>query len=107
GEAQVAAAPPERRHPATLTVAGRARRWEHRKMDGDDPKGQDDARRRALGREAGTEPDPGAPPFGTGTAAGVGAAEGPAAGAIEGDHAFFGHPRGLLTLFTTELWERF
>src|SRR6478735_9978608 len=25
----------------------------------------------------------------------------------EGDHAFFGHPRGLMTLFTTELWERF
>ncbi|MBN0041146.1 peptide MFS transporter [Cellulosimicrobium cellulans] len=76
-------------------------------MDGDDPQGKDDARRRALGREARTEPEPGAPPFGTGAAAGVGAAEGPAAGVIEGDHAFFGHPRGLLTLFTTELWERF
>ncbi|MFC8733386.1 peptide MFS transporter [Luteimicrobium sp. NPDC057192] len=23
------------------------------------------------------------------------------------DHAFFGHPLGLMTLFTTELWERF
>jgi POT family proton-dependent oligopeptide transporter len=25
----------------------------------------------------------------------------------EGDRAFFGHPRGLMTLATTELWERF
>jgi len=25
----------------------------------------------------------------------------------EGDHAFFGHPRGLATLFFTEMWERF
>ena len=24
-----------------------------------------------------------------------------------GDHAFFGHPRGLSTLFFTEMWERF
>jgi POT family proton-dependent oligopeptide transporter len=24
-----------------------------------------------------------------------------------GDHSFFGHPRGLLTLFGTEMWERF
>ncbi len=31
----------------------------------------------------------------------------PPAGAIAGDRAFFGHPRGLMTLFTTELWERF
>lgn len=31
----------------------------------------------------------------------------PPAGRIEGDRAFFGHPRGLMTLFTTELWERF
>src|SRR4051812_49954836 len=23
------------------------------------------------------------------------------------DHAFFGHPRGLATLFFTEMWERF
>src|SRR3712207_8602470 len=23
------------------------------------------------------------------------------------DHAFFGHPRGLTTLFFTEMWERF
>src|SRR5260221_4659917 len=23
------------------------------------------------------------------------------------DHAFFGHPRGLSTLFFTEMWERF
>ena len=30
------------------------------------------------------------------------------AGALEaGDRAFFGHPRGLATLFLTELWERF
>jgi len=29
------------------------------------------------------------------------------AGEIAGDRAFFGHPRGLMTLFTTELWERF
>ncbi|MGH8966211.1 MAG: peptide MFS transporter, partial [Actinomycetes bacterium] len=27
--------------------------------------------------------------------------------AHEGDRAFFGHPRGLMTLATTELWERF
>src|SRR5689334_24484392 len=26
---------------------------------------------------------------------------------IQGDHAFFGHPRGLATLFFTEMWERF
>jgi len=26
---------------------------------------------------------------------------------IARDHSFFGHPRGLLTLFGTELWERF
>jgi len=30
----------------------------------------------------------------------------PASGA-EGDRAFFGHPRGLKTLFFTEMWERF
>lgn len=29
------------------------------------------------------------------------------AGELAGDRAFFGHPRGLMTLFTTELWERF
>ena len=29
------------------------------------------------------------------------------AGELSGDRAFFGHPRGLMTLFTTELWERF
>ncbi|WP_216610006.1 peptide MFS transporter [Cellulosimicrobium protaetiae] len=71
-------------------------------------------------REFEVEPDPGAPP-GPGAVArpagSAGSATGPApdsvpasvpaAGAIEGDHAFFGHPRGLLTLFTTELWERF
>jgi len=27
--------------------------------------------------------------------------------AVPGDHAFFGHPRGLSTLFFTEMWERF
>src|SRR2546425_2787470 len=27
--------------------------------------------------------------------------------AIPGDRAFFGHPRGLSTLFFTEMWERF
>ena len=27
--------------------------------------------------------------------------------AVSGDRSFFGHPRGLMTLFTTELWERF
>ncbi|MFC8801399.1 peptide MFS transporter [Promicromonospora sp. NPDC057138] len=37
---------------------------------------------------------------------------GPATGptpavAIAGDRRFFGHPLGLMTLFTTELWERF
>src|SRR6266853_2577447 len=30
-----------------------------------------------------------------------------AAGARPADHAFFGHPRGLATLFFTEMWERF
>jgi proton-dependent oligopeptide transporter, POT family len=30
-----------------------------------------------------------------------------AAGARPYDHAFFGHPRGLSTLFFTEMWERF
>src|ERR1700686_2104353 len=30
-----------------------------------------------------------------------------AAGARPADHAFFGHPRGLSTLFFTEMWERF
>jgi POT family proton-dependent oligopeptide transporter len=29
------------------------------------------------------------------------------AAAVAGDRRFFGHPRGLMTLFTTELWERF
>jgi POT family proton-dependent oligopeptide transporter len=28
-------------------------------------------------------------------------------GAAGSDHAFFGHPRGLMTLFVTEMWERF
>ena len=28
-------------------------------------------------------------------------------GAVPGDTAFFGHPRGLSTLFFTEMWERF
>src|SRR6266496_6813653 len=27
--------------------------------------------------------------------------------ALPHDHAFFGHPRGLSTLFMTEMWERF
>src|SRR5215475_1861497 len=27
--------------------------------------------------------------------------------AVRGDRAFFGHPRGLSTLFFTEMWERF
>jgi len=31
----------------------------------------------------------------------------PEAHPIEGDSAFFGHPRGLSTLFFTEMWERF
>src|SRR3954465_10939929 len=30
-----------------------------------------------------------------------------AAVAPASDHAFFGHPRGLATLFFTEMWERF
>ena len=30
-----------------------------------------------------------------------------AAPPVPGDHAFFGHPRGLSTLFFTEMWERF
>src|ERR1044072_1117007 len=29
------------------------------------------------------------------------------AAAVPGDHAFFGHPRGLSTLFFSEMWERF
>jgi proton-dependent oligopeptide transporter, POT family len=37
------------------------------------------------------------------TLAGHAAGAGPAAG----DRAFFGHPRGLATLFFTEMWERF
>lgn len=76
-------------------------------------------RREELGREAVTEPEAGAPPIGPDGPARVtpGAArvasegerpdEGPAAGVIAGDRAFFGQPRGLATLFTTELWERF
>src|ERR1039457_5873490 len=27
--------------------------------------------------------------------------------AAQADHSFFGHPRGLATLFFTEMWERF
>ncbi len=27
--------------------------------------------------------------------------------AVQSDHSFFGHPRGLATLFFTEMWERF
>ncbi|MEP6593123.1 MAG: MFS transporter, partial [Acidobacteriota bacterium] len=27
--------------------------------------------------------------------------------AVPQDHGFFGHPRGLSTLFFTEMWERF
>jgi proton-dependent oligopeptide transporter, POT family len=30
-----------------------------------------------------------------------------AQGSVQHDHAFFGHPRGLSTLFFTEMWERF
>ena len=26
---------------------------------------------------------------------------------VQEDHSFFGHPRGLATLFFTEMWERF
>ena len=26
---------------------------------------------------------------------------------MNGDRSFFGHPRGLATLFFTEMWERF
>src|SRR5213595_1101046 len=39
------------------------------------------------------------------TAAGPQSVAGPAAS--EHDRAFFGHPRGLSTLFFTEMWERF
>lgn len=59
-----------------------------------------------------TRPDPTAPePRGT-AAAGTPAptptaADLPPAGVVPGDRWFFGHPRGLMTLFTTELWERF
>jgi POT family proton-dependent oligopeptide transporter len=42
----------------------------------------------------------------TATGAAAGRDERPA-GELAGDRAFFGHPRGLMTLFTTELWERF
>ncbi|MBD8080457.1 peptide MFS transporter [Cellulosimicrobium arenosum] len=46
--------------------------------------------------------------MGTGGRGDAGEGEGgPAAGHVEGDHAFLGHPRGLFTLFTTEMWERF
>ena len=31
----------------------------------------------------------------------------PELGAVRSDHGFFGHPRGLSTLFFTEMWERF
>src|SRR6476660_3742751 len=31
----------------------------------------------------------------------------PSRGPIEQDARFFGHPRGLATLFFTEMWERF
>ncbi|BDZ43032.1 peptide ABC transporter permease [Paraoerskovia sediminicola] len=31
----------------------------------------------------------------------------PAGDHLPGERAFFGHPRGLMTLFTTEMWERF
>src|SRR5499433_432058 len=31
----------------------------------------------------------------------------PGSGSISDDHGFFGHPRGLSTLFFTEMWERF
>ena len=34
-------------------------------------------------------------------------AESPAETSLAGDRAFFGHPRGLSTLFFTEMWERF
>src|SRR5687768_1112001 len=32
---------------------------------------------------------------------------GPGGGHASGDTGFFGHPRGLATLFFTEMWERF
>src|SRR5947208_12738660 len=32
---------------------------------------------------------------------------GPALSAVQADTSFFGHPRGLATLFFTEMWERF
>src|SRR4051812_50060400 len=35
------------------------------------------------------------------------AAPGQPATAVETDRGFFGHPRGLATLFFTEMWERF
>ncbi|MBD5787739.1 peptide MFS transporter [Cellulosimicrobium terreum] len=54
------------------------------------------------GGEGASEVEPGA-----GAPTGPRPGEGPAAGHIEGDHAFFGQPRGLFTLFTTEMWERF
>jgi proton-dependent oligopeptide transporter, POT family len=31
----------------------------------------------------------------------------PSLTAVQADHSFFGHPRGLATLFFTEMWERF
>src|SRR6185503_21091257 len=41
--------------------------------------------------------------------AGTIAADAPPPGAqrVTGDRSFFGHPRGLATLFFTEMWERF
>jgi proton-dependent oligopeptide transporter, POT family len=58
--------------------------------------------------------EPAAPAAGAAGAAGPGATAAPAAsagagGAVEVPYptAFFGHPRGLATLFFTEFWERF
>ena len=37
----------------------------------------------------------------------TGSAPTPPSPVIPGDNSFFGHPRGLATLFFTEMWERF
>jgi proton-dependent oligopeptide transporter, POT family len=71
-----------------------------------------------VGNQRGSEPGKqgdGTDPVGTPTRSAVPVDPGllepgmqdPDARVVPRDHAFFGHPMGLLTLFGTELWERF
>ncbi|MEK8228268.1 hypothetical protein NKG05_22690 [Oerskovia sp. M15] len=100
GEAQVATEPQDGRcwggHLPTLAgrgpscgpslpVAAATCRWQHRSMSGND--------------ERPVQPDLPDPR--------LEAESLPPADRVPRDHAFFGHPIGLMTLFTTELWERF